>query len=79
MGNMFAFFIALMIQALVERSVRKKSRDERTDWLEVYPEERKTPYSSTNKVLNLPKSASTYAMTQGSNMVEESKGELTET
>jgi transposase len=78
-ANMFAFFIALIIQALIERGLRKKIRNERIDGLEVYPEERKTLYPTTNKVLNLFEGTSTYKIIQGSKIVEEFKDELTET
>ena len=76
---MFAFFIALIIQVLIECALREKIRNERIDGLEVYPEERKTLYPTTNKVLNLFDGASTYKIIQGSKMVEEFKDELTET
>lgn len=78
-GNMFAFFIALMIQALIERSLRRKIKDEKIDGLEVYPEERKSSYPTTNKVLDLFESISTYTITQGLKTVEEFTDELTET
>jgi transposase len=78
-ANMFAFFIALIIQALIERALCKKIRNERIDGLEVYPEERKTRYPTTNKVLNLFEGTSSYKIIQGSKIVEEIKDELTET
>lgn len=78
-ANMFAFFIALIIQALIERSLRKKINREKIDGLEVYPEERKTAYPTTNKVFSLFNSISTYTINQGSKIVEEFKDELTET
>ena len=78
-ANMFAFFIALMIQALIERSLRRKIKDEKIDGLEVYPEERKSSYPTTNKVLDLFESISTYTITQGLKTVEEFRDELTET
>lgn len=76
---MFAFFIALMIQALIERSLRRKIKDEKINGLEVYPEERKTLYPTTNKVLNLFDGVSTYTIIQGSTITEKFKDELTET
>ncbi|PXF59454.1 MAG: hypothetical protein C4B59_11615, partial [Candidatus Methanogaster sp.] len=78
-ANMFAFFIALIIQALIERSLRKQINHEKIDGLEVYPEERKTAYPTTNKVFSLFNSVSTYTINQGSKIVEEFKDELTET
>jgi transposase len=78
-ANMFSFFIALMIQALIERCLRNKIKDNKIDGLEVYPEDRKTPYPTTSKVLNLFEGISTYTITQGSTTVEEFKDELTDT
>ena len=78
-ANMFPFFIALMIQALIERCLRNKIKDNKIDGLEVYPEDRKTPYPTTSKVLNLFEGISTYTITQGSKTVEEFKDELTDT
>ena len=68
-----------MIQALIERCLRNKIKDNKIDGLEVYPEDRKTPYPTTNKVLNLFEGISTYTITQGSKTVEEFKDELTDT
>lgn len=78
-SNMFIFFISLMLQALVERSIRKKIKQNRIPGLEVYPEERKTAYPTTNKVLNLFENISTYSILEGSKKMEEFKDELTET
>jgi len=76
---MFAFFDALMIQALIERTLRRKIKEVGIDGLEVYPEERRTLYPTTNKVLNLFEGVSTYKIIEGSKVVEEFKDELTET
>ena len=78
-SNMFLFFISLILQALIERSIRKRIKDERIIGLEVYPEERITPYPTTNKVLTLFESISASLIFQGPKAVEEFKDELTET
>jgi transposase len=78
-SNMFIFFISLVLQALVERSIRKKIKQSRISGLEVYPEERKTAYPTTNKVLGLFENISTYSILEGSKKMEEFKDELTET
>ena len=78
-ANMFLFFISLILQALIERGIRKKIKDDRIIGLEVYPEERITPYPTTNKVLNVFESISTYFILQRARAVEEFKDELTET
>ena len=78
-ANMFLFFISLILQALIERSIRKRIKDDRIIGLEVYPEERITPYPTTNKVLNVFESISASLIFQGAKTVEEFKDELTET
>ena len=78
-ANMFLFFISLILQALIERSIRKRIKDDRIIGLEVYPEERITPYPTTNKVLNVFESISASLIFQGAKTVEEVKDELTET
>ena len=78
-ANMFLFFISLILQALIERSIRKRIKDDRIIGLEVYPEERITPYPTTNKVLNVFESISASLVFQGAKTVEEFKDELTET
>ncbi len=78
-ANMFLFFISLILQALIERSIRKRIKYESITGLEVYPEERTTPYPTTNKVLNLFESISAYFILQKARVVEEFKDELTET
>lgn len=78
-ANMFLFFISLILQALIERSIRKRIKDDRIIGLEVYPEERTTPYPTTNKVLNLFENISAYFILQRAKAVEEFKDEFTET
>lgn len=40
-ANMFAFFISLVIQALLERQIRESMKDEEIEALYIYPEDRK--------------------------------------
>ncbi|MCP4258016.1 MAG: IS1634 family transposase [Planctomycetes bacterium] len=78
-GNMFAFFIALMIQALLEREVRQKMKEQRIKALKVYPEEREARCPTTSRVLNIFDSISTYQITENSRVVEEYKDDLNDT
>lgn len=78
-ANMFAFFIALMIQALIEREVRQRMKELKIDSLKLYPEERYSCHPTTSKVLYNFGEISTYEITRGSKVIEEFKDELNKT
>jgi len=78
-GNMFAFFIALMIQALIERQVRQKMKENQRFSLPLYPEDRQASHPTTAKIMNIFAPVSTYRITSGSRLAEEFKDELTDT
>lgn len=78
-ANMFAFFIALMIQALIERQVRQKMKEDGHLSLPLYPEDRAASHPTTAKIMNFFAPISTYRITSGSQCVEEFRDELTET
>ncbi len=78
-ANMFAFFIALMIQALIERQVRQKMKANNRFSLPLYPEDREATHPTTAKIMNIFAPVSTYRITSGSRFVEEFKDELSDT
>jgi len=78
-ANMFAFFIALMIQALIERELRQKMKEQKIDSLKLYPEERDACHPTTSKVLNNFDGVSTYKIIQGPKVIEEYRDRLNET
>jgi transposase len=78
-ANMFAFFIALMIQALVERELRQKMEEYKIPSLTLYPEDRNASHPTTSKVMNIFADLSTYKLTHASGLVEEFKDDLTKT
>ena len=78
-ANMFAFFIALMIQALIEREVRNKMKIEKLPSLPVYPEERESSHPTTSKIMDAFSDVSTYRLTQTGKTQEEFKDDLTRT
>jgi len=78
-ANMFAFFIALMIQALIERQVRQKMKANNRFSLPLYPEDREATHPTTAKIMNIFAPVSTYRITSGSRLVEEFKDELNDT
>jgi len=78
-ANWFLFFIALMLQALLEREVRNTMATQRIKSIPLYPEEREASRPTTNKILNLFERVSTYAIVEHDRVVEEFKDELTDT
>lgn len=78
-ANMFLFFVALILQALIEREVRKKMNEEGRRALHIYPEEREAVHPTTNKILEHFEPISTYSILEGENIVEEFKDDLTDT
>jgi transposase len=69
-ANMFLFFIALMIQALIERQVRSGMIDKKIRSLEVYPENRDAAHPTTSKVFDIFSDISTYTLTENSDVIE---------
>jgi transposase len=78
-ANMFLFFVALIVQALIEREVRKKMTQEGRKALHIYPEERAAAHPTTNKMLERFEPLSTYSLIEDEQVVEEFKDDLTET
>ena len=59
---MFLFFISLMIQALIERSIRQKMKEKKLKFLSIYPEYRKSPHPTTSQVFRLFEDISSYQL-----------------
>ena len=78
-ANLFVFFIALMIQALIEREVRAKMSDEGISGLLIYPEDREANRPTTSKIMDAFDGVSTYSIIENGQVVEEFKDELTDT
>jgi transposase len=69
-ANMFLFFVALMIQALIERQIRSGMREKKIMALEVYPESRDASHPTTSKIFDIFGDISTYTLTQNSDIIE---------
>ncbi|MFQ5561314.1 MAG: IS1634 family transposase [Nitrospinota bacterium] len=63
-GIMFLFFIALMIQAIIEREVRLKMKDKNIIALPVYPEHRIAFHPTTAKIFDRFEGTSLYRLKQ---------------
>jgi transposase len=59
-ANMFVFFLALLVQALIEREIRLKMKDAKIHSLQVYPENREAIHPTTSKVFDIFNRVSTY-------------------
>jgi transposase len=77
-ATMFAFFIALMIQSLLERQVRQQMADRNIPAIALYPEDRDASHPTTAKIMGLFEEVSTYRLTSSSKKTKEYRDELTE-
>lgn len=76
-ATMFAFFIALMIQALIERQVRQQMADRKIPAIALYPEDRDASHPTTAKIMGIFDEVSTYRLTSLSNQSKEFRDDLT--
>jgi len=78
-ANMFAFFIALIIQALLEREIRQKMKSFKLESLSLYPEDRQAAHPTTAKVIKLFEELSTYTIKDSKNNTEQLKDSISPT
>ena len=78
-ANMFAFFIALTIQALIEREIRDKMKANDIPSLTLYPENREASHPTTSKIMAIFNGLSTYQLQDEIGRIEIYKDELTKT
>ena len=77
-ANMFVFFIALMIQALLERLIRQQLKLRKAPALKLYPEDRDAPHPTTSQLFKTFESLSTYSISEDDRLCEEYHDQLTE-
>jgi transposase len=77
-ANMFGFFIALVVQALIEREVRNKMKEQKIDKIRVYPEQREASHPTTSKILDRFDNICTYKIMENSQVVETFRDSLNE-
>jgi transposase len=75
-ANMFGFFIALVVQALIEREVRNKMKENKIETIRVYPEQREANHPTTSKIIDRFENISTYKIIENSKIVEKFKDSL---
>ena len=77
-ANMFGFFIALVVQALIEREVRIKMKEQKIEKIRVYPEQREASHPTTGKIIDRFDNICTYKIMENSKVVETFKDSLNE-
>jgi len=77
-ANMFGFFIALVVQALIEREVRNKMKKHKIEKIRVYPEQREANHPTTSKIIDRFDNICTYKIMDNSKVVETFKDTLDE-
>jgi len=75
---MFLFFIALIIQAVIERDIRRRMSDQAIEAIPIYPEHRLAYHPTTAKIFDRFHDTSRYRLMQGHTLVREFRDELTE-
>ena len=78
-GIMFLFFLLLMIQAIIEREVRLRMKEQGIKTLPIYPEFRDAYHPTTSKILYTFEGISSYQVRLGREMTKEFRDSLTET
>jgi len=74
---MFLFFLALVLQAVIERQVRLKMKTDKIEAIPVYPEDRLASHPTTAKVFDRFYDVSTYQLKEGEISVKTFKDALT--
>ena len=77
-ANMFLFFIALILQSLIEREIRAKMKEHGLQALEIYPERRDSSHPTTSKVFDIFGEIFTYKISNDTDVLEEYTDELTD-
>jgi transcriptional regulator of met regulon len=75
---MFLYFLALMIQALIEREVRDQMKAEEINQLPIYPEFRGATHPTSSKIFEAFQGLSTYKLFDEKKLVKEFRDEFNE-
>jgi len=78
-GIMFLFFLSLMIQAIIEREVRLRMKEQGIKTLPIYPEFRDAYHPTTSKILYTFEGISSYQVRLDRETTREFRDSLTET
>ena len=75
---MFVFFLALILQAVIEREVRKIMKDKEIDTLPIYPEHRLAEHPTTAIICDRFEDIALYQLSTGKTLINEYKDELSD-
>jgi transposase len=78
-ANMFVFFIALLLQALLERLLRQRLLQRKAPPLKLYPEDRDAPHPTTSQLLKTFEGLSTYTISRGDQLCAQYHDQLNDT
>jgi len=78
-ANMFAFFIALIIQSLLEREVRKNMERNNIEGMYIYPEQRECKYPTSSIIFDRFFNVCRYEIIESNNVIERYYDELNKT
>jgi transposase len=73
----YLYFLALILQAVIERSVRNRMKEEEIAALQIYPEDRLAHHPTTAKILALFRDVSQYTIRQSGKVVGSYRDNLT--
>lgn len=73
---MFLYFIALIVQAVIERDVRLSMMDKTIEAIPIYPEHRLAYHPTTAKIFDRFQEVSLYRLTDGATLLNEFRDEL---
>lgn len=75
---MFLFFVALIVQGIIERKVRMSMKEKKIKSLPIYPEYRKSFYPTTSKIFYNFDGISSYKILKNGKVMKEFKDELSD-
>ena len=76
---MFLFFVSLIIQALIERTVRDNMAKQNIESIDVYPEMRRSSYPTTSKILEKFSDVSVYRLLEKNKIIDYYRDDLDKT
>jgi len=75
---MLLFFLALILQAVIERAVRQNMRASNIDALSIYPEHRLAYHPTTAKIFERFQDISNYRVVEGNQVIKVYRDEITD-
>ncbi|MCP4485004.1 MAG: IS1634 family transposase [Flavobacteriaceae bacterium] len=76
---MFLFFLALILQSVIEREIREQMKKKSIDALPIYPEHRLAYHPTTAKVIDTFEGVSVYFLENGGKRLKEFRDSLSDT